>query len=179
MLNFDAETHTYTTEEGLVVPGVTDILGDLNIRKTGVYPPGAAERGKRIHTLLEYYDKGTLDYESVIDGDLELIETWETAKKELGVTEWTGIEEIVFSKSLWYAGTADRIDRDLVVDIKSGAKEDWHVLQIAAYAYAIGAKTGAIVYLKTGKIREISVSEMADLVQDWGHIRKAWRWVHK
>lgn len=179
MLNFDAETHTYTTEEGLLVPGVTDILGDLNIRKTGVYPPGAAERGKRIHSLLEYYDKGTLDYNSVTDEDLALIEKWDAAKEDLKITGWTGIEQIVFSKSLWYAGTADRVAGDMVIDIKSGGKEEWHQLQVAAYGYALGTRFAAVVYLKTGKVDWYSAGDCDDLVQEWGHIRKAWKWCIK
>ncbi len=180
MLNFDADTHTYTTEEGLLVPGVTDILGDLNIKKMGVYPPGSAERGIRIHSLLEYADKGTLDW-ATVDGaeDFRLLEVWAEAKEELGIQEWEGIEEIIFCKELWYAGTLDRRTKDMVVDIKSGQPHDWHALQVAAYARAAGASYGAVVYTKTGTVKLWEPEEMGGLMDDWASVRRAWRWVKK
>jgi CRISPR/Cas system-associated exonuclease Cas4 (RecB family) len=65
---------------------------------------------------------------------------------------------IIFDMIHKYAGTIDVVSDDVIVEIKSGRKERWHQLQVAAYALAYRGYFGNepkgihLAYTKTGEV---------------------------
>ena len=141
MLEYEASTHTYTLD-GTKVPSVTTLLKNSNIIKTSFYTNRGADNGKRRHLLTELYDLGSLDWGSIADEDMNYLSAWIKAKQDLNVvvSDSSEIEVKLYSVLMGYAGTADRIcvvnGERTVVDIKTGAKEKWHSLQLILYALA-------------------------------------------
>lgn len=164
-IRFDEATHTYWRDDAdgqsTEIPGVSRILEATG--NHGSFKPAAHyfEKGRTIHGLCQGIDEGTLTLDSIQKEFPALstyVEAWLAFKRDNHVRV-LGIEEIVFEPTLFYAGTLDRTivmrgrDRPIVVDIKSGAKADWHNLQLAAYVLARGGEKwteydGANVYLK-------------------------------
>lgn len=135
-LMFDPGEHTYEAD-GVVYPSVTQILQGVGIIDTRWYKPGSAEKGAAKHKLFEQYLKKTLDWSTLTDEALALIEQYQNFLTN-ETAEILCIEKARYSKELGYAGTPDLVYRDkdgkvIVLDIKTGAPEKWHALQLAAY----------------------------------------------
>jgi len=177
----DPVEHRYwlENEEGTrrEVPGVSHILQSTGNHGGSFKPPARYyEKGRRIHELCEALDRG-MTIPSV-DSDLALstyVQAWMAFKRENQV-RILGIEEIVFEPDLFYAGTLDRTivmrgrDKPIVVDLKSGAKADWHTIQLAAYLLAHAREKwrdydAAAVYLKPSG--RYGWSPVTESVMDW------------
>lgn len=141
MLTFDEETHTYRWNDA-VVPGVSQFLAESGLKPAGnFYAPGAAQRGTEIHELTELFDLGLIELTSpivvqsseVVQGHLK---AWAKFRKDTGFIPHQ-VELQVCNPVLWLAGTIDRIGTiggaRVKVDLKTGAKADWHRYQLAAY----------------------------------------------
>lgn len=138
-LTFDPEKHEYRYN-GTVVPSVTQLLKWAGLIDDSWFSDWHGERGRLIHLACQYYDEGTLEMASVhpeIAGYLESYIKWREAGKHIKILE---IEAQIFNEGCWYAGTLDRavaIDNTpAIIDIKSGAYQQWHGLQLAGYQYA-------------------------------------------
>lgn len=149
-LAYASETHEYFLD-GRKLPSVTTLLKECGIIKTAFYTKKGSDNGSRRHLLTELYDKDILDYSSIAEEDFPFLEAWIKAKAELGI-EVKNIEMRVYHPLLGYAGTADRLaeirgDSDIppgiyLVDLKCGAKERWHSLQLILYGMAYAEMTG-------------------------------------
>lgn len=135
MLEFNSETHTYTFN-GRVVPSVTQVLKSAGLIDTTFYKNDAAERGTYIHAVLEAIDKNpmkTVEYTPEVNG---YVEAWEKFKAQTSL-KFKAIEDKVFSKKFYCAGTIDRIceleGRLTIIDIKTGIPQQWHSIQTAGY----------------------------------------------
>jgi len=143
-LKFDPIKHKYSIE-GRDLPSVTTLLKNAGMMKAlSFYTDAGATNGSRRHLLTELYDKATLDYGSIALDDMPYLEGWINAKADLKiVVEPSEIEVRLYHPVLGYAGTADRIclvnGVRTILDIKNGAVERWHNLQLILYglAYAI------------------------------------------
>lgn len=128
---FDAATHTYWLGDE-PVPSVTGILRAA-YPPSRPYPEGSGDRGTRIHLLTAQIDYGMTPKVSPEDaGFVRAYEAFLRAHRP-GYEE---IERPRISRRYRFGGTPDRLGelngRPLVLDIKTGAEEDWHGAQTAA-----------------------------------------------
>lgn len=145
MIRFDPDTHTYTyaTDEGdITLPSVTQILDRAGLINKAWYTRSGQVRGTIVHSITAMIDQGL----SVIWGDLDVagyIAAYLTFKEESGFVP-ISVEKRVYDLELGYAGTVDRIgtlqDKTVILDIKTGAAEKWHGIQLQAYATALDKK---------------------------------------
>lgn len=114
------------------------------------------ERGKRIHKVLELFDKGKLDLQTTDPFYCPYLSGWIAACKELGINSidaWTEIElpryKKIDEKRLIF-GIPDRIAfaGDAILDFKSShnAQESYGIA-VAGYCWMTGAKEGILVYV--------------------------------
>lgn len=143
-LEFDAATHTYRVG-GVLVPNVTSVLQVLSsymdVSDDILIP--AQERGTAVHRATELDDLDDLDEDSLDPMIVPYLEAWRQFKRDTRPV-FHAIEQRVFSKRHWYAGTLDRIAtlqgvRGIsMLDIKTCVKVGKEVgPQTAAYAEAI------------------------------------------
>jgi hypothetical protein len=166
-VDFDEATHTYAVA-GRVLPSVTQILKAVGIIDDSYYAPGSDERGTAIHLACQLDDEGDLD-ESTLDPAIRpYLNAWREFRATLDNHDLMRIEQRLADPVLGFAGTIDRIVpfnaiRAEIIDIKSGAPEPWHAIQLAAYqllAKTTGKRTA--VYLSadgTYKLRNFGCGE--------------------
>ena len=138
VLQFDEAIHRYTVN-GVIVPSVTQIITSVGLYEFDYVSSEtlaiAAERGRIVHTYIEWYEKGILD-ESSIDPELQGYFDAYLSMKAAGeipakadLIEWRG-----FSEKYRYAGTLDMMfGEDWIHDHKTGVKSPVHGLQLSAY----------------------------------------------
>lgn len=136
MIEFNAADHTYRDAEG-EIPSVSAILKCAGYVRD--YPNSSgADRGTKIHQLTEDFDMGITEirYPELED----YLEGYRMFRAQ-NPCIWKYCEEIVFDPIKRFAGTLDRAgklnDLDIILDIKSGSREKWHALQLAAYKTAL------------------------------------------
>lgn len=133
---FREEANTYLVN-GEEYPRVTFILKEAGIApEIPFYTETGRLRGKYVHEACQLLDEGDLNYDD-LDPILEpYVKAYELFLNE-NKTDWEGIEERVFNKSLGYVGTLDRRGTlngsKTILDIKTGIVQPWAGLQIAAY----------------------------------------------
>jgi len=174
ILTFNADTHTYYGD-GKPIPSVTQILRAAGV--TGHYRGTTArDRGSRVHEATEMYDALGI----IADSDeAAYVRAWARFCSDNQV-EILASEQAVFNEEHWYAGTLDRIvrikgDQVAILDIKSGAKADWHRMQLAAYAlcWPDPVDIGLVVYLKPEKysVALFTKDHMTAATNHWLQIR--------
>lgn len=144
-LTLDPVAHIYRNERGDIIPSVTQILQCAGLVDfSGIAPAVlelAAERGTIVHAITEYLDKGTLDEDSIDPALFGYVEGYKAFEMQYGIIGFEAIEQQVYHPALGYAGTLDRLakfDSTLMLyDIKTGAKEHAHALQLAGYHGAL------------------------------------------
>lgn len=138
-LKFEESNHRYTVN-GKIIPSVTQIISAVGLYEFDYVSKQtlavAAERGRFVHSIIEYYEKGTLD-ESSIDPDLRgYFDAYLAAKSsgQLPANRPTAIEERGYSEKYMYAGTIDQMYGERWIhDHKTGPKSPVHGLQLSAY----------------------------------------------
>lgn len=140
-LTYVDKDHKYFLD-GAELPSVTSILQGCGYMKAlPFYTKAGSDNGRRRHTLTELYDLETLDWGTIDESDFPFLKAYIQAKKDLNIeVEESGIEVRLYHPLLRYAGTSDRIcrvnGRITVIDLKTGAPADWHVLQLILYGMA-------------------------------------------
>jgi hypothetical protein len=158
-LRFDAGSHTYTLGEKQL-PSVTQILKPLT-DFSGV-PAEVLERAKNwgtaVHKMIELDLSERLNTRT-LDAALDPVySSWLECKPEVLHLMGGEIQSEVtlFNKALGYAGTADLVGKDAVLDIKTGLLDLKYVgPQTAAYATALGVKRRYCLHLPLGKPAKI------------------------
>lgn len=139
VLTFDPDQHEYRLN-GVVVPSVTQVIGDLWPELYADSPRAAMERGSIVHEATSLDDEGTLNEEAYLDrmmldagspesAALGYLEAWRRFKRESGfVVElnearvWAGI--YAEDRVIYYAGTLDRVGilngERVLIDLKTG-----------------------------------------------------------
>lgn len=137
-LQFDAAEHRYTVN-GRIVPSVTQIISSVGLYEFDYVSAEtlaiAAERGRFVHSMIEWYEHGELD-ESTIDPELQGYFDAYLSMKAAGqipakadLIEWRG-----YSEKFGYAGTLDMMfGEEWVHDHKTGVKSPVHGLQLSGY----------------------------------------------
>ena len=139
-LRFVEETHQYYLGK-LELPSVTRILGAVGLIDTRWFKPEHAARGKAIHAVLQYVDKGILDWGTVDPAIYGWIEAYMLFLEEHKPV-YTGIEKKTYHQDRLYAGIIDRLTATGLDDIKTGAEAPWHQLQLTAYEDAEKSQDG-------------------------------------
>lgn len=138
-LEFDSQTHTYRVD-GRVVPSVTQILKNTGFIDDRFFTVEAAQRGTRIHEASVMVENNTLDWFSINDEDHPYVRAYEKFLKE---SEFKAImiEYRLYCKVYNFTGTPDRVgylgDKPVIIDLKTGAKQNWWILQLAGYKHLV------------------------------------------
>lgn len=123
-IELDEVTHRYTLD-GKPLDGLTSTIQEAGlIRNAG--DPWYLERGTAIHKATQYFDEGCLDEETVDFQIAGYLESWKRFRKDQNYNP-THIEWKTYHPILMVGTTIDRLP---LLDIKSGAPEAWHMLQI-------------------------------------------------
>lgn len=141
--------------DGRAVPRVTAVLKILE--PYNGYPEGAAIRGTHVHKLCELYDLDDLDPGEVYPEYEGYLYGWVKFRREKPL--YTGSVSLKYeckiaSKKRVFAGTADRLSDEWIIDIKTGEPCRTHEHQLHAYNMAAvetygGKRRGMLlVYLK-------------------------------
>jgi len=207
-LIFREDKHEYLLHKDSVLVGrcvsVTQILKATGKTGAGMYTPGSAERGTLIHKMTEVLERGEGDefgddFQHAGEFRPYLV-AYALSKLEIGlIYKW--VEEKLFWFSggplnttasgfltCVFAGTADRIavlpDGQLcVIDLKTGGKEKWHRLQLAAYRDAaeqrlkVRIHRTAALYLKKDGSYDfdlVPADEQPGLDLKWSWAFKEW-----
>lgn len=104
--------------------GLTASIKEAGLIRDG--DPWYMDRGTAIHKATEFYDRGTLDDSSVAPEIAGYLESWKLLRRDMRYIP-NEIECPVYHPELMVATTIDRIP---LLDIKSGAVEPWHILQV-------------------------------------------------
>lgn len=125
-LEFQKEGHLYKYD-GKPVDGLTSTIEEAGL----IGSWGNAwylDRGSKIHLATQYHDEGTLD-ESTVDPQIwPYLNSWVRFLYEQDYKP-IEIEYKIYHPELKVGMTIDRLPGP--VDLKSGAPEPWHILQIA------------------------------------------------
>ncbi len=152
---FDASTHSYATG-GRALSGITSRLKLCGLIDDAFFSEESARRGTFVHLLTQYADEGALDPTSVDPRLVPYAEAWEAWKRDVGFLAIHVPELPVASVVLGYATCIDRVgiiattptDRRIVLNLKSGASQPWHALQLAgeavAYSETYGVRLGLL-----------------------------------
>jgi hypothetical protein len=106
---FNEQTHTFICN-GEVIPSVTQILKANRMTPEGYefIDPWYLTRGTYIHKATEFYDKGTLDEDSLEPAIIPYVDAYKVAMRD-NAWKVTGIEKKLWHPKLKYAGIIDRI----------------------------------------------------------------------
>lgn len=145
---FVEDTHTYFKPDG--TPFAASVTG--NLKDGGFYADEwftefGRTRGALVHRLTEFDDLGDLD-EATVDPALQpYLDAWRQFKRDFEIEIATVNGELCIERGYGddvfdVAGTVDRIGWWTLkgkryfgpADLKSGAYEPWHPIQLAAYA---------------------------------------------
>lgn len=142
LVEFKEEDHTYW-KDGRRVPGVTECLKSVGLMPGMEFVSDEAVLyGTRVHRMIHFFNKGTLDLDTVTPDIAPALDAWRDFIRATGfvATSW---ERIVFDGILWVAGQYDIGGHfpDGTAgygDIKSGQVKPWTALQVAGYARCSG-----------------------------------------
>ena len=158
-----------------------------SIKEAGLIRGGGESymtRGTAIHLATQFYDKGSLD-ESTVDSQIHgYLESWKRFRQDQNFTP-SHVEWAIYHPEIMVAMTIDRLPGPL--DIKSGAPEPWHVLQIAAQWSALLShglrdfvKSPMDVYLDPDggppKIKLYNIAELKEAYQVYSSMLYFLRW---
>lgn len=140
-LQFNEEKHIYTNADGIHVPSVTRILSAVGMYQGLNNIPAhiletAAERGKAVHSMIEFHCQGDLD-ENSIDPDLMgYYEAYLNCRKDHPdiFAKLTFFEKMIYSEKYNYCGRCDAGGDRIRIDFKTTAQESAVTgLQLSAY----------------------------------------------
>lgn len=146
-IEFEKDGHVYKVG-GKIMPSVTEIIRAVRPDHQ-FYTRRSGERGTQIHKALQYFDEGRLDEcPSEYMGYLSAYEFFKDS------ADWMPLEHNVrvYHEELNYCGTMDVVGlysgARALLDFKSGAPNNSHLVQVAAYGMAAGIDVRFVLYLK-------------------------------
>jgi len=155
VVTFDESRWLYVVD-GRGLPGITSRLKACGLIDDVFFSEESARRGTAVHLLTQYVDEGDLELSSIDARLVPYANAWERFKADTCFTQTHEPELPVASVSLGYGTRIDRVgtvtgtlpDRRLVVNLKSGAAQPWHALQLAgeaiAYSETYGVRLGLL-----------------------------------
>lgn len=135
-VQLEPSTHIYTVGGG-AVDSVSELLREAGFISVSHYTLAGRDRGSRVHAATEAVDRNEVPLPLPVaeQGYLESYLRWRTFVAPM----WEHIESPRYSATERFAGTPDRIGTmgippgPVVVDLKTGAPQAWHRLQLALY----------------------------------------------
>lgn len=144
--------------------GVTDVLRDNGFIDDRFYDDVSRSRGSAVHLACLYFDRGTLNWNTLHQDLHGYVRSWEKLKLRVGL-RIVEAEVARYHESFGLAGTLDRLVEfggwEHVWDLKSGAAPSWARYQTAAYElllpkYHRGLRKRAAIELhKDGRMASI------------------------
>lgn len=137
----DEATHTYWYR-GRKIPGVSFLLKWHDYVDPTYYTERGREIGNATHLATAFLDKGTLNWDSIILDEVRgRILAYVRFKREMDF-EPTVIEKIYAHAGGLYGCKIDRRGKmrgiaDLILEIKGGAKAEWHKIQTGMQRRAV------------------------------------------
>lgn len=136
-LSFDEATHEYR-RDGLVLPHVTGILSAEGLYKgSDWWTPEGRTFGGYVHQAVEYFNRGTLDWDTLDDALIGCVRSYEA------FCQATHFEPILIEQTLFcdlgYAGKPDvsglfqEKNQNAVIDAKTGTPQPADQIQTAFY----------------------------------------------
>ena len=120
------DQHRYTLD-GKELDGLTSTIAEAGLI-SGYGTDRDKQRGSFLHLATEYFDKGELD-ESTVDPQIQgYLSSWKQFRKDQNYTP-VEIEYPTYHPEILVGCKIDRLPGP--IDLKSGAPEPWHILQIA------------------------------------------------
>ncbi len=188
-MRFEKSTHTYYNDNKVAVNSVTQILSELGITPSydGV-PEFYAKRGTLVHKVAETICENLKSPYDIIEMEAEVLAEESDfpadailpyVKKLYGVrgtlSEYQQLNpEEMFAEE--YAGTADVVTEDTVIDWKTSKKQsEWHQLQVAAYMTYFQKKKGFVCYITPDKPlvwQEVDPEYVRKWGQIWEHYKR-------
>lgn len=172
---FDRERHEYTYR-GTKAPGVSEILIADGQIDTTYLTPESRERGTLVHGLTVAYDERRLRIvPRELDGYLTAYHNFcETVRPIYEATEQPRFHHV-----LMFGGCPDRVCRRLVngpgvLEIKTGAIQAWHGVQLAGYQLLHPAGERWCLYLKPNGKYDLRFQRRAEDYADFHRARLAW-----
>lgn len=152
------------------VPSVTQILEDLGFYSSRFFTEAARERGNRVHEWVRRYEHWE---DAPIDQDLQgYCEAYMSFCRDQEFSSEHS-ECSVFDEVYRYAGTLDLIGHSsnygkTLLDIKTGQKASWHLLQASGYVGAVD-KSGEIetwgaLYLRSNGTYNVKLAREKDII---------------
>ena len=165
MLTLDEKTNCYT-EGGINFPRVSTVIQEAGLVDTTWFTEFAADRGTYVHQACALWDQDNLDEEQLDPQIKPYLEAYKSFRSKVSVP-WLSIEETKVDRVLGYAGTPDRVAKDLLVDLKTGSPLPFHGAQLAAYAMLSFPTVAAVkrfgLYLSNdGTYRYVPYKDRAD-----------------
>ena len=176
-VTFEEQGHIYRID-GQRVLSVTQALDGAGLIDKRFYTEGGASRGDDVHYLCKLIDDGE-DISHIIQ---EFPHYQGYADAYNSFLDDTGVvhlltEQIVYHIQARVAGRVDRFsklyERPAIIDLKSGAVEDWAAIQMAGYEYCLSGMnvdlwTGnadryALQLRKTGKYKLHHFKDRSDI----------------
>lgn len=158
---FDTASHRYFLDNE-EIPSLSSLLRDAGHVDTTFMTDEGRERGTAVHALTTALDLGA-DLPPTADAYRGYLDAYETACETLR-PDWACIEEAECSRRWRFGCRPDRVGHvyalPTIMEIKTGAKEHWHGLQLALQAIAVPERTlvpaesyrRMVIYLKpTGR----------------------------
>ncbi len=139
---FVEESHTYFLGDK-ILPGITGILKSCGYIDTTYYTEEARNRGSHVHKAVHFLNKGTLDWDSVIDSYIGYVSAYEKF-----VSDWNlklrYFERPMYHPDLLFGGTPDLVGTVLdnvpsIIELKTGPVRKWTALQTAAQELLVRA----------------------------------------
>jgi len=129
------------------LPRVTEVITSCILPETN-YHPYYAERGTAVHKAIYYDNLGVLDEQSVNDLIAPYLEQYRRFVQDFQ-PKIVLAEARLVSPTYGFRGTPDivALDEDgrlLVIDVKTGSKQAWHIVQMAAYLNLLEADDGLV-----------------------------------
>lgn len=168
MLEFEESSHTYKLN-GKEIPSVTTILKEVGFIDTTWFKDSGLVRGSVVHKATELLDQGFLDWFGLNEEYIPYVKAYEKFKLESGFQSIQQ-ESKMYDDLFWFCGTVDRIGMlnncDAILDIKTGQKQAWWSLQLAAYKHLSKIRRAKVYSLRLKKDGKYILDEYTDTKKD-------------
>ncbi len=152
--SFDEESHTYRLGDK-ILPGITGILKACGYIDTSYYTEEARDRGSHVHLAIKFLNKGTLDWNTVIDRYIGYVSAYEKFVRDWNVKVRI-FETPMYHPELLFGGTPDIVGTMLdnvpfIGEMKTGQIMPWTALQTIAQEVLVRAwDTEPVRYRRIG-----------------------------
>lgn len=154
-MNFSPANHEYTDNKGRIVLSVTQTLRAAGLIDDRWYNEESREMGSAVHELCQWYASGCRKDRTnrPLDGLMYVnsFARWMRERQVYAISAETVLDIVIDGQHRGgkYDLLAEIDHRRVLIDIKTGTKAKWHIVQLAAYALGINPDCAMDLYLKS------------------------------